>query len=458
MNWLAGRRIYLLLGAVGLLVYGATAGSRLRRQSPDPHFVLLADALLRGRLHIEPPAGADTPVGDDWAKLETVELTDGRQVRGRRLHSRPTFRIAGGGEVPVTQVARHLETAHYVSFPPFPALLMVPQVLVHGDIANDVATTVLIAALVLPLGFAVLRRLHRAGLSQRSPGDDLWLVALLGFGSVFYFSAVQGRVWFTAHVVGVALTLGYMLCAIEARRPLLAGLLLGLAAITRTPLAFMFPLFIAEALRLHRRDRRALGRVLAGFAAPVLAIAVATMAYNTVRFAEPFEFGHSYLAVIQQRQMESHGMFSYTYLARNLAVALTLLPRFTAAAPHLQISGHGLALWLTTPLLWFLPWPRRREAPHAALWLTAAAVAIPSLFYQNSGWQQFGYRFSLDYLPFLVALLAIGGRPLTTPARGLIVAGIAINLFGAVTFGRHHRFYDMNNRGACSAYSCIVPH
>jgi DNA mismatch repair protein MutS2 len=49
----------------------------------------------------------------------------------------------------------------------------------------------------------------------------LWLVAALAFGSVFYFSAVQGRVWYTAHVVGVAMALCYVWCAIEARHPLL---------------------------------------------------------------------------------------------------------------------------------------------------------------------------------------------------------------------------------------------
>ena len=37
-------------------------------------------------------------------------------------------------------------------------------------------------------------------------------------------------------------------------------------------------------------------------------------------------------------------------------------------------------------------------------------TALPSLLYQNSGYIQFGYRFSLDYFVFLVLLIAIGGR------------------------------------------------
>jgi hypothetical protein len=65
---------------------------------------------------------------------------------------------------------------------------------------------------------------------------------------------------------------------------------------------------------------------------------------------------------------------------------------------------------------------------------TALAVAAWSLAYQNSGWVQFGYRFSLDYMVLLVVLLAIGGRPFGSIHQALIVVGIVVNLFGAITF------------------------
>ena len=38
-------------------------------------------------------------------------------------------------------------------------------------------------------------------------------------------------------------------------------------------------------------------------------------------------------------------------------------------------------------------------------------------------------------------LLAVGGRPLTRTFKTLIVVGIAVNLFGAITFGRMWQFY-----------------
>ncbi|HRC58229.1 MAG TPA: hypothetical protein PKU97_20035 [Kofleriaceae bacterium] len=461
------RATLLLLFLAGLLVYGALAGARLWRPSAAPHFVVQADAWLHGRSEIAPPWP-----GDDWAKVETVQVQGAqgaanRIVRGRRLQTRSVFRTTDGELVPLAQLGPSLGVSTYVSFPPAPTLLMLPSALVSGRHGNDVIPTVIIAALILPLAFSMLRRLAAAGLSQRTPGEDLWWVATLGFGSVLLFSAVGGKVWYTAHVLGVALALLYVRAAIEAKHPLLAGLALGAAALTRTPMAFLAPLFLLELWRQGGGGARfaqgqaqrvamlrELAPALARFAAPVIALAVLAMAYNQARFDAPLEFGHSYLDVRQQQQIETFGLFSYHYLARNLAVALTLLPELPGAAPWVQIGGHGLALWVTTPVLLLALWPRRKTAIDRGLWWTVAAVAVPSLFYQNSGWVQFGYRFSLDYLVLLIALLAVGGRPLTRLARTLILVGVAINLFGAITFERMPQFYRWHG----DAYGVVVAH
>lgn len=452
MRWLARQprwRIQLGLFALGALVFGLVADGRLKRQSPDPHFVYQADAWLHGHLSTERmPRGADDP-----ARVETVILADGRRVRGRRLFTRRFFRTTQGVEIPLSQVARSAGFTSYVSFPPMPAVLMLPQVAVSGKKANDVVFTVVLAALCLPLLFGLLGRLSRLGRSERGVGENLLLTLLFAFGTVFFFSAVQGRVWFTAHVVGVVMCLLYFHFSLEARHPVAAGLALGFATLSRTPMAFMFPLFLYEAWRAAggRKNLGAALRKLALFAAPVLVIAAAAAAYNLARFDQLTEFGHRYLAVRQQAQIETHGLFSLHYLARNLAVAFTLLPE---AGNHtwFRISGHGLAIWVTTPPLLALLWPRRTGGMHRALWVTVAAVAIPTLFYQNTGWAQFGYRFALDYMVFLVALLAIGGRRFGPGFKLLCALAIAINLFGAVTFWRYNQFYRMDRK----AYTSVV--
>ncbi len=473
-------RLYAALFAIGLVVYGAFAWSRLGKQSGAPHFVYQADAWLNGSLAVEPPLP-----NDDWAVVETVELTDGRQVEGRRMVTKKVFHALDGTEYPsclpgsqpkVTTcnqkdslVTKSLGWKHYVSFPAFPAVLMIPSAAIGGRGANDVIPTVLFAALILPLAMLVLRRLAAAGLSQRTLREDLWFVGMLAFGTVLFVSSIQGKVWYTAHVIGVVLSLIYAWASIEAKRPVIAGLALGAAALTRTSMAFMFPLFVFEAWRMIakaradevppnasasmnlRAARRSMLLAMRGpllrFAIPVVAFAAVGMIYNQVRFSSFTEFGHSYLAlgnhdpVVQQNNIEQWGLASSHYLSRNLAVAFASVPDLLPHSPWIQISGHGLAIWFTTPALLLLLWPRDKGPLHRALWLTTLFVALPSLLYMNTGWFQFGYRFSLDYMVFLVLLLAVGGRPMGRVMKALIVAGVIVNLFGAWTYDRENQHY-----------------
>jgi hypothetical protein len=436
-------KLYAALFAIGLVVYGALASDRLGKQSQAPQFVYQADAWLHGHASIQPPF-----VDNDWAKVDTVTLVDGREAQGRRMITRPMFHTTTGAELPLAQVRATTKTTWYMSFPPLPTLLMLPSAAISGRAGNDVVPTLIVAALILPLMLLVLRRLAAAGLSLRTQREDLWLVAALAFGTVLFFSSVQGKVWYTALVVGVALELVYAWASIEAKHPIIAGLALGAAALTRTSMAFMFPLFVFEAWRMSGKR---IAPLLLRFAIPVIAFAIAGMIYNYVRFGAFTEFGHTFLDVRQQTQIEQWGLASPHYLGRNLAVAFTLLPDW---AGHLQISGHGLAIWFTTPILFYLLWPRDQPPIHRALWISTALVAIPSLLYMNSGWVQFGYRFSLDYMAFLIMLVAVGGRPLGGLAKTLIVIGIVVNLFGAYTFDRDWSYYRVGG----NAYDVVVAH
>jgi hypothetical protein len=177
--------------------------------------------------------------------------------------------------------------------------------------------------------------------------------------------------------------------------------------------------------------------------APIAAVGIALCVYNYRRFENPFEFGHRFLAVQWQERIFRYGLFNYHFLSRNLATALVLLPRIMTRWPYIKISQHGMSMLVTSPTLVYTVMPQRRSPLTRALWVTIAATALPSLLYQNSGYVQLGYRFSLDYMIFFVVLLAIGDRPLTRLFRGLVVASVAVNLFLALIFGRAPEFtYD----------------
>jgi hypothetical protein len=230
---------------------------------------------------------------------------------------------------------------------------------------------------------------------------------------------------------------------------------LGLGFATRTPLLLAAPLFVAEALRvcrlaeprgagwLQRYELGRLSRLLVWFALPIALVVAASCWHNAARFDSAFEPGYRYLSVAWAKRIAKWGLFDYHYLARNLGVILTGLPWFPAQGGPVQINAHGLALWLTTPMYLWLFAVRRSSALVRALLLTALFVALPTLFYQNTGWVQFGYRFSNDYAPFLFVVLAIAGPPLRGSFMLASALAVIVNFFGALTFGRpeHARFY-----------------
>jgi hypothetical protein len=434
----------LLVYVIAAGVYVAMLGSRMDGPTSDDHFAHLADSFLHGQLGV---IGNHPPGTNDWACFDT-ERDD----------------ICPSSAFSHTTDSQHW----YVSFPPLPAVVLMPFVAIWGTNVRDAIVWALLAGLAPAFLYVLLRDLSERGGSGRSPRENLTLTALFAFGTVFFFVAVQGTVWFAAHVVACVLLPLYLLFALEGRRPLLAGLVLGLVFMTRPTMSLFALVFLVELMRTCRKPDappipsaddagigkrlraflagvawRDVGKKLAPFAAPILVIGGIAMAMNDARWGRPFEFGHRYLIIGWHGRIERWGLVNYHYLSKNLAIFCASLPWLTANDPHVIISRHGLALWFTTPALLLLFFPKKRvDARMVGLYLAAGLICLSDLMYQNSGWIQFGYRFSMDYMVALLALLALGGRPFRGGFHAALVFAIVVNAFGAVTFDRAWQFYD----------------
>lgn len=429
------RRILFALGiyVACLVVYALIAGDRMSVHTPYNHFAHLADAWLHGR----------------------------HDLRG----GAPGY--AGNNDFAV------FEGKTFISFPPFPAILMLPIVAIAGSPENfrDAQFIVWLAG-IGPAGlFLVFENLRRSGRSGRSEKENLQLALLFAFGTVYFYTAVQGTVWFAAHVVGIGLTALFVLYGLDAKRPMVAGALLGCMFLTRTTTLLLGTFFVFEAIRasymkgagaetgalpsegtlLERigktyegLDRRELVRLFALFAVP-LCVAIAFASWlNNARFHDPrpWAFGHEYLTVGWQGRIRRWGLFSYHFLPRNLGVMLASLPwkhapgEVITGRPPFMISGHGLALWFTTPFYFWLFRPKHVTFLTWAAFFAALGPLVMNLLYQNSGWFQFGYRFSNDYAILLFVMLAVGGRKLGKVFWVAAIWAIAWNVVGAVTFER----------------------
>ncbi len=408
-------------------IYCATAADRVLRPSANNHYVVLANAWLEGRLDV----GGAPPGTNDWACFDTVD--EGPCPPGRYTFDSP-------------DAERH---RWYVSFPPLPAVLLLPVVAIFGLSTLDVLVWTLLAGLGPALLFIFLRRLREAGRSGRSQRDDLLLTGIFAVGSVYYFVAAQGSVWFAAHVVAVATICLYLSFAFEARHPAAAGAALGLAFLSRPATLFLAVFFVLQAFESARKEQGAsqapnvkLLRALAAFGLPLGLLVAAAMWHNHARFGDPFEFGHRFLQIRWRSRIETWGLFSTHYWPRNFSVFFLSLPWVLSSSPFIRITRHGLALWFTTPnLLWSL-FPKRVDGTLLALWVAVVPTALCTLSYQNTGWIQFGYRFALDYMPLLFVIIALGRRRFGKLFIACAVFSIIVNAFGAVTFDRFHQFYD----------------
>jgi hypothetical protein len=406
MGWrgLAARyRVDLFLFGGSLAAYALCSDGLLAHQSLAPHFVYQADAFLHGQLSL---TVARPPNLNDWV------LWQGRW---------------------------------YVSFPPFPALLMAPFVAVWGLSFNDVAFTLFFSAANVALLHRLLRRIQ----PERAESQHVVFALLYGFGTLAWSCGIRGEVWFTAETIGVTLTLLYLHASLGARHPVLAGLAVACAAITRTPLAFSAVFFVFEALspdgpvqwsklRDGARWRAALPK-LVPYAVAIVAVALLMAYINYARFGSFSEFGHSHLYANRvNEQIRRYGLFHYAFLERNLHAAFTRLPEIQFRPFRIGFNGEGMSLFVTTPLFLYLLWPKEKPRLHRTLWLTVALIAVPGFFYQNSGYYQFGFRFSLDYTPYLILLLALGRRPFTGLFWLAAFAGVAVNAWGAAVFNRQY--------------------
>jgi hypothetical protein len=250
--------------------------------------------------------------------------------------------------------------------------------------------------------------------------------------------------------VGATFTLLYLLASLDTKHPLLAGVFVACAFATRTPLLFSALFFAILVLFPNGKLRREAWRPALGklglFVVPCLVMGGLLLASNYLRFESISEFGHTYLADGGIQRIRKFGLFNIHFLSKNLSAALTLLPRFQPDFPYVVVSRHGMSLLLTTPALVYLLRPEKAVFDTERLWrraaiVTAAVVALPALFYQNTGYEQFGYRFSLDYTPYFVLLLALGRRKITWVFVTLILLGVVVNGFGALTFKRFDHFY-----------------
>jgi len=324
-----------------------------------------------------------------------------------------------------------------VAYPPLPAILSLPFVpffptavaqVVAARLAGGASTGVLYYGL---RAYGAPRTYALAG------------AILSAFGTTLFFSSVDGRAWYAAHSASMLFLASAFAVAARGGNAVAIGALVGISALARLPVALAAP---ALALLCARRSGAPYGRSLAGVIVGGLPFALVYVGYNLLRWGTPVDDG--YARLIQGDVFFNHGLFSPLYLPRQLQAIFLEPPDLIPNTPFFfRPRFIGMSLFLTTPaFLWIFIALRevRRNVLVAAAGAAALFALLPDLFHGTVGFQQFGYRFSIDAQPFLVAL-ALSGDGLFRgvwrrwPTTIFLVAAIlslAVNIYATIAITR----------------------
>jgi hypothetical protein len=298
----------------------------------------------------------------------------------------------------VTMDGRHyqamslLPTIPYLPLVPFHDLWPFSRWIVSAVIG------ILAAWLALPLA----RRYGPGGMA------DYWLASLGAFGTLLFTLTIEGDFYYLAHLEAMLLTFLALIEWKDRRRPWVMGLLIGLSALAR-PTLILVAVPFGVALLAEAKDRV---KVALAFGIPLLAAVAVTGWWDWVRFGSVTETGYGIAWITDPlEKLRAQGLFSLDHVPTNLALFIGGGYSVRDGFPWLVPSNQGQSVLLTMPALLIAVGATLRERLNQVLWAAAILTAIPVfLYYGGGGANTYGYRYALDFVPFLIALVAIALR------------------------------------------------
>ncbi|MBC5647011.1 hypothetical protein [Christensenella tenuis] len=327
------------------------------------------------------------------------------------------------------------EGNYYVSFPPVPSLIMFPLTFIFG---SDVPSNFVI--MVYSLLSVVFAYKCFCKIGVRDIFAMFWAIFFI-LGSNMFWMSTSGGSWFLAQGLNLTLCFGSILCFLYHKKTL--SLILLAFAVGCRP--FSICLFLIMFLYFCIQEYREASSPKIGFIVlhkmkyliiPAF-IALSYCSYNYIRFNDPFEFGHNYLPEFTGAGNEQFGL---QYLQEN-AYNIFLRPVTLLGDASLDIPQfNGFMFFVANPIfiIWFVMVIRdvsskKMTLEKILLIIGFSASLLLLLSHKTFGGWQFGARYTVDLLPFVLLYFLFSNKG--KPAKWEFFLGsfaLLFNLYGAV--------------------------
>lgn len=323
---------------------------------------------------------------------------------------------------------------------PLPAILLIPFVAIFSIFHLFFYQGYIDWLLILGVFYFVYKL---ARILLYSLEDSLILAFGFVLGSVFIGVSVVSSSWLFAQVLTTFLLFWSLYEYLTRKRWWLIGLICGAIFLTRVTAS---PVIIFFLLELWRDNKARVNRMryLVSLVLPALGAIVLIGLYNVVRFGDPLNGGYGYQLLYRDSSISrSYGIFSLIHVPANLYSLLLRAPltplkangSWTLKFPYIESNPLGMSMFITSPyLLYFFTqkWSIFDKRCKNLMIAIACSAALVLTFY-GIGIDQFGYRYSLDFLPEIFLLLMIVYRKnhknLTRGMKTLLLGAGIVNFY-----------------------------
>jgi len=305
------------------------------------------------------------------------------------------------------------EGRYYWPLGPLPAILLMPFVWIGGASVQQGPFLFALNAINIYLLFRIAKRIT---------GNDetaLWLAFAYIFATNYLYVGLVAWSWYFAQAMATTFTLWALCEFLGRRRWWVIGAALALGMTTRVTVV-LAGLFFGLSLLFDGAERSAKIRWLARLTAPVVVGLAGLLAYNYLRFGAIAEFGYSSQILSHEPAVNrGYGVWSLEHVPANLYYLFFKGPEgiFIPGSkvlqfPYVRASIWGMSILFTSPVFLGIvkaPWRDRTVRLAAA---TSTLMLVIVLGYYGIGVRQYGYRYALDFYPFLFLILcrSVGDR------------------------------------------------